>query len=500
MRLKTKLISTFAIIAILIGTAGYAGSYQLSNLASAYYIENEQLLPALASLSEMKETLPIIELEPSEYIQNPDPEHVEELDEAEEHMNEALSNYGKVAGQVTAMDMKGDVDNLFMMSRAILTLKDNNAPQDVLDQEFGTLDDKLDEFHDKLDSERVRITDELTLSVESLKNSIQFTYQLTIILSAIAAAIAIAVTYYLSHSISGPISRLKTAADQIGQGNYEVDTLVSNSSDEIGELCIHFGKMKQDLKNKEKMQNDFINIASHELRTPVQPIMSYTDLVSQGKVKADEAMKVISVQARRLHRLTNDILDVSRLESGRIVYNMESIGLNKLVSDFIAGLGVSLNAECKILTKFNCPEKVNIYADPIRMEQVLTNIIGNAIKFTRKGEVKIQTDYFSDKKQVEISVIDTGPGIPQEILPNLFGKFVTKDLRLEGQQGSGLGLFISKAIIQAHNGSITAQNSDGGHGATFRIILPSYGTVEQLESDDEGRTRQNEKRMNELAH
>ena len=337
MRLKTKLVCAFAIIAILIGTAGYAGSYQLSNLASAYYIENEQLLPALSSLSEMKETLPIIELEPSEYIQKPDPEHLEELDEAEEHLHEALSNYGKVAGEATAVDMKMDVDNLFTMSRAIITLRDNNAPQEVLEREFGMLDDKLDEFHDRIDVERVRITDELTLSVESLKNSIQFTFQLTIILSAIAAAIAIAVTSYLSHSVSRPISRLKAAADQIGKGNYDVDTLVSKSSDEIGELCIHFGKMKEDLKNKEKLQNDFINIASHELRTPVQPIMSYTDLAARGVIKADEAIKVISVHARRLHLLTNDILDVSRLESGRIVYNMESIGLNKIVSEVVEG-------------------------------------------------------------------------------------------------------------------------------------------------------------------
>ena len=134
------------------------------------------------------------------------------------------------------------------------------------------------------------------------------------------------------------------------------------------------------------------------------------------------------------------------------------------------------------------------------MEQVLTNIIGNAIKFTRKGEVKIETDYLLDKKQVVISVIDTGPGIAQELLPNLFGKFVTKDLRLEGQQGSGLGLFISKAIVKAHNGLITAQNNVSGHGATFRIILPVYRIVDSQENDAQGRTRQDEKHLDELAN
>ena len=475
MKLKNKLICTFAIITVLISTAATIGSNQLANLASAYYIENEQLLPALSSLSDMKKTLPIVELEPSEYILKPDPEHPEELDEAEEFMNDSLLNYGKVAGRETAMDMKTDVDELFTMSREIITLRDNNAPEQVLDEKFDQLDNKIDEFHDKLDSERVRITEELTLSTESVKNSIQTTLYLTITLSGIAAAITVALTMYFSYAVSRPISKLKMAADQIGRGNYEVDTNISKSTDEIGELCIHFGKMKDELKNKEKMQNDFISIASHELRTPVQPILAYSELYSRGVVTADEAIKAISHEAKRLQRLANDILDVTKIESGRINYKMEKVVLNELLVDVVDSFRVSLsNRELRLNTALNSPEGLTIYADDIRIRQALSNIIGNAIKFTQKGEVTVHSQYYSDKNQLEISVVDSGPGISNEVLSNLFGKFVTKDSSTENQQGSGLGLFISKALIEAHGGTIVGQNNQTGTGSTFRILLPVH--------------------------
>lgn len=475
MRLQYKLISAFGVIAILISLAGYLGSSQINSLASAYYEQQNEQLPAVSSLADLKGTLPLVQLEPALYLDKPDPEHLEELAKAEEQMNLALITYGNTVGQEKVATMKNDLDELFTLSREIIALKDSDTNQELIDERVIYLDDKADAFREELTFAIDQITEEVRTSGEKLRDDIQFTLQLTIVLSISAAALAIVVLIFTSSSISRPISRLKQAADQIGKGNFEVETKVSQSSDEIGELCVHFGNMKDALKNKEKLQNDFISIASHELRTPIQPILSYAELASRGTIKTDEALKVILREGKRLQRLTNDILDVSRIDSGRITYDMEKVLINELVSEIVSAFTASFKRDdVSLLMQLNTPEGLTVYADNMRIRQVLNNITGNALKFTPSGEVRIQTDNLEGKGIVQISISDTGPGIPSEVLPNLFGKFVTNNIKIENKQGSGLGLFISKAIVEAHNGTITARNNDGGHGATFTITLPTH--------------------------
>jgi signal transduction histidine kinase len=307
MRLQHKLISAFGIIAILISLAGYFGSNQIHNVASTYYRQQNEQLPAVSSLADLKATLPLIQLAPAQYLDKPDVEHIQELAEAEEKMNGALSTYGSIVGQDKVSTLKTDLEELFKLSREIIALKDSETNQEWIDERFIHLDDRIADFGDKLEFEKIWIAEELKVSGEMLKEHIQFTLQLTIILAVSATTTAILICLFTSSSISKPISRLKQAADQIGKGNYDVETKVSKSSDEIGELCTHFGKMKEALKDKEKMQNDFISIASHELRTPIQPILGYAELASKGKVTADEALRVILREGKRLQRLTNDI-------------------------------------------------------------------------------------------------------------------------------------------------------------------------------------------------
>lgn len=177
---------------------------------------------------------------------------------------------------------------------------------------------------------------------------------------------------------------------------------------------------------------------------------------------ADEALKVIVKEARRLQRLTNDILDVSRIDGGRISYMMEEIKLNDLVLNVINSARVNVGDRVSLKTAINTEKDLVIRGDRERLMQMLTNILGNAAKFTKEGAITVETGY-SDrgKGDVVIKVSDTGGGIPGEVLPNLFGKFVTKNVGNENKQGTGLGLFISKAIVAAHKGSISAHNKDG---------------------------------------
>ncbi|WP_415283651.1 ATP-binding protein [Candidatus Nitrososphaera sp. FF02] len=223
------------------------------------------------------------------------------------------------------------------------------------------------------------------------------------------------------------------------------------------------------LKAADRIKDDFINIAAHELRTPVLPIMlSAENLVDS--LPGDENAKVILRNATRLTKLTNDILDVSRIESGTISYRMEPVRINEVILEVVASQKTNLKSGVQVLTQCDLTNNIYIEADRSRLMQVFTNIVGNALKFTKEGFVRIETLLPLGFDGIEIIISDTGPGIPADVLPNLFGKFVTKNVGMGSYQGTGLGLFISKAIISAHGGRISARNGEKG-GAVFQIAL-----------------------------
>jgi signal transduction histidine kinase len=260
-------------------------------------------------------------------------------------------------------------------------------------------------------------------------------------------------------------------------------------------------------------------VAAHELRTPLQPIISYSALALKDEVDKSEAMQVIDKHANRLRRLSTELLDVSRIEGGNFPYKMEKVRINDLILDVINNAAIVKAKANNNIRRSNKGKKWNgikqegeeeeeeeenvlidvdldhnieeIYVDKDRIDQVLSNVIDNAIKFTKKGKIKIESRriLLSEQQQqqqeeeekkkknnkIEIKISDTGGGIPEDILPRLFGKFVTKGVGgTENKHGSGLGLFISKAIVTAHKGEITAYNNENG-GATFTIVLPIYG-------------------------
>jgi PAS domain S-box-containing protein len=232
-------------------------------------------------------------------------------------------------------------------------------------------------------------------------------------------------------------------------------------------------RANEELKMREQLKNEFIAIASHELRTPIQPLLGYAILAKKGKVSQDAAWEGILKEARRLQQLANDILDVSRIESGSLVYQMEKVSISSLLESVIGSAETNLSKDVSMeLTVDEASNELEVELDRSRMTQVLSNVIGNAVKFTENGRIKVECRSFTNKNKVEIKVSDTGSGIPEQVLPNLFGKFVTKSAgEANGHGGTGLGLFISKAIVNAHKGEIYAYNNATG-GATFTIVLP----------------------------
>lgn len=228
----------------------------------------------------------------------------------------------------------------------------------------------------------------------------------------------------------------------------------------------------EQLKTIDIMQKDFISIASHELRTPVQTILGFVSLATKGQIEVGAAWKSVLSEARRLQRLTNDILDVSRIESGTLACTMGKARINDIILDIVNAEKPNLNQDLSIETMIESSRDLEIYLDKNRISQAIFNIINNAIKFTNIGTIKIETNVCFEKKKLEIKVSDTGNGIPIVIIPKLFGKFVTRSHGDNINHGTGLGLYIAKAIIHAHKGEISASNKNDGSGAIFTITLP----------------------------
>jgi two-component system, OmpR family, sensor histidine kinase VicK len=249
----------------------------------------------------------------------------------------------------------------------------------------------------------------------------------------------------------------------------------------------------EQFKLSDKMQREFINIAAHELRTPAQSVLGYTELLRedalhmQGSIgESIEAIEAIHRNAKRLQRLANDILDVSRIESQTLNLDREVISLDdllfRIVDDYkghIRNDNRNISSKKGALqlsynTTKDSSSKLMVEADRDRVSQVVSNLINNAIKFTSKkgGTISVVAEKRNGSKndnheEVVVNIVDTGEGINHEIIPRLFTKFASKS-----NSGTGLGLYISKSIIESHGGRIWAENNSDGKGATFSFSLP----------------------------
>jgi signal transduction histidine kinase len=267
----------------------------------------------------------------------------------------------------------------------------------------------------------------------------------------------------------------------------------------------------EQLKIHDTMQRDFINIAAHELRTPVQPILTLTRIIQDrmsikkeegrvvvGKAKEQEQIELCQLQdvvissAKRLQKLTDDILDVSRIESHRLTLQKERFDINDVILNIIQDckkqqlkrqrdLSIAADGLIPAVTNLTIVYKgsekqegpIFVEADKQRISQVVWNLLNNAIKFTREGgtltitvEKKETQNKPDDKEEAVVSIKDSGTGIDPEIRPRLFEKFASRS-----SQGTGIGLFLSKSIVEAHGGKIWAESNADGKGSTFYFSL-----------------------------
>ncbi|HJU33485.1 MAG TPA: sensor histidine kinase [Nitrososphaera sp.] len=217
------------------------------------------------------------------------------------------------------------------------------------------------------------------------------------------------------------------------------------------------------LRDHDRMQREFINVAAHELRTPTQAILGYSDLFYLRPESREDVIKAIIRNAERLQRLSSDILDVTRIEGHRLNLNREQFNLSEVIALAIED-GKRRIEDSKIKIEYT-PKNIMIEADRERITQVISNLLSNAFKFTKQGTIYVSEE--NKDGQIRVSIKDKGTGIDSEIMPRLFTKFTSKS-----QTGTGLGLFISKSIIEAHGGKIWAENNSDRKGSTFTFTLP----------------------------
>ncbi|MDQ3882707.1 MAG: HAMP domain-containing histidine kinase [Thermoproteota archaeon] len=229
-------------------------------------------------------------------------------------------------------------------------------------------------------------------------------------------------------------------------------------------------ELYEQLKVHDKMQKDFINIAAHELRTPIQPILGLTEaILSQSKDDIQkELLEVVVRNAKRLTTLIDNILDVTRIENQSMILRKEKFNLNRIILNLLEGYeNQDSRKKENVKIVFSPKDDFFVEADKGRVMQVISNLMNNAIKFTLKGTIIVTTKQEEENNEIIVSIKDTGSGIDPEIMPRLFSKFATKS-----QTGTGLGLFVSQNIIEAHGGKIWAENNSDGKGSTFSFSLP----------------------------
>lgn len=390
--------------------------------------------------------------------------------------------------------IKSGFDIVSKLTQDIIWLEDTEQNQLV---ELTRVESEL---HDLLDNKMKPI---ILQEIQALENSADAMVNMALVSIVIAILSAVILGIVISTHIVKPIKRLRDAVNEVEAGNLDArvvgiddgvrkegggdgksatsrsnkNTGGSNSrstlaSEELTDLSNSFNSMTEKLKSNDRMQKEFLAVASHELRSPIQPILSYADLAIKGDLPYEEAIQTIFAQALRLQNIANDILDVARIEAGQLSCVMRRASINRVIKDAVASIRQDLRKDVDLEVQL-LEQDVEIKLDADRISQVLTNILGNAAKFTEKGKIKIETSRASDDNSlIEIRISDTGGGIPEEIHPGLFEKFATKDVGDSAKHGTGLGLYISKAIVRAHNGKISAFNNSEG-GATFVISLPT---------------------------
>ncbi len=314
------------------------------------------------------------------------------------------------------------------------------------------------------------IRDEPGFLVASTRFLFRFSWQL-LIAGTLAAAIALVVARWLARGMTQPLRDMAKASQQMERGDYR-QRVVTASRDEVGQLAVAFNRMSSELESLERVRRELVANVSHELKTPITALHAHLENLLDGVERSEpETIQVMLAQSERLGRLVDQLLELSRLESGDVPLHREDVPLRPLVSRVLSEIEVTRQRHDVELAQ-EVPEGLpTVFADAERVHQVLFNLLDNAVRFTPPGG-RICVSASGHNGSVDVAVRDTGPGIAAEHLPRVFERFYRVDTaRSRDEGGTGIGLAIARSVVEAHGGRIWAE-SEPGKGSTFTFELP----------------------------
>ncbi len=294
--------------------------------------------------------------------------------------------------------------------------------------------------------------------------------------TAVALLAAMGVSSLLARRITGPIGALARAAERIAHGRYAARVPQGGSGDELAVLAQAFNAMAEALETSEQRRRRLLADLAHELRTPLATIDGYLEGVADGVMPADEqTWAVLRAETSRLGRLVDDLNAVSRAEERQLELRLARWEPAKLVTAAVQAAAAAYQTKGVTLVEQVDQRLPRVAADPDRIGEVLANLLGNALRHTPSGG-RVEVAATRRGRQVELAVSDTGEGIPPELLERVFERFYRVDparTHPTDAGGSGIGLTITLAIVQAHSGRIRAESQGAGHGARFVVTLPA---------------------------
>jgi signal transduction histidine kinase len=292
--------------------------------------------------------------------------------------------------------------------------------------------------------------------------------------SVVAIVVAGVVSLFISQRITRPLRQLAHASQQLAAGQYP-EPLPPPSRDEIGELTYHFNQMAQSLAEQEQLRQQLIADISHELKTPLATIKGYMEGLQDGIIPAtDETFILVQEEADRLQRLVHDLQELSKAEAGRIDLYESNVNLKELIMSTVSWIQPQFEGKYLVLDTQLPDDAIIVRGDVDRLRQVLLNLLGNALNYTPEGG-KVTVSLSNDNGQVDIAVKDSGVGLTEQDLQRVFQRFYRADKsRARASGGSGIGLTVSKHIVEAHGGSIRARSEGPGQGSTFTVTLPNF--------------------------
>jgi len=307
-------------------------------------------------------------------------------------------------------------------------------------------------------------------------------------LSALAALlVALVVSLLVSRQVVAPVQAMRRASGRIAEGHYSERVQVPGDlaraeQDELGQLALSFNRMAERLEQTENMRRQLIADVAHELRTPLAAIKGTMEGLVDGMLPADlETFQQVYQEADRLGRLVNDLQELSRVEAGAYRLDRQPVSVGRLFESLLARLGRQFE-EKGVSLEIHLPSGLEkgtsgggqpaALVDEDRIGQVLLNLVGNALQFTPPGG-RVAINILQREHELQIAVADAGIGIPPEHLPHIFDRFYRVDRsRARPGGGSGIGLTISRHLVEAHGGRMWAESPGTGQGSTFYFTLP----------------------------